>query len=38
MVVRLGLDDIGAQIELSDEINHISVWCEDVAVRTQTRI
>lgn len=33
IVVRLGLDASGNQIELSDAINHISVWCEDFMVR-----
>lgn len=32
VVVRLGKDSAGAQIELSEELNHISVWCEDFAV------
>ena len=34
VVVRLGLDDEGNQIEFSDALNHISLWCEDFSVRT----
>lgn len=30
VVVRLGKDSAGTQIELSEELNHISVWCQDV--------
>ena len=33
VVVRLGLDAEGNQIEFSDALNHISLWCEDFAVR-----
>lgn len=33
IVVRLGVDDTGAQIEFSEDIDHISVWCEDFMVR-----
>ena len=33
VVVRLGLDEDGNQIEFSDALNHISLWCEDFAVR-----
>ena len=33
VVVRLGLDAEGNQIQFSDEFNHISLWCEDFAVR-----
>lgn len=33
VVVRLGLDKSGKQVQFSDNLNHISVWCEDFAVR-----
>ena len=36
VVVRMGLDSNGNQIELSDDLNHISLWCEDFSVRTPT--
>ena len=32
VVVRLGLDEEGNQIEFSDALSHISLWCEDFAV------
>lgn len=38
VVVRLGLDDEGNQIEFSDALNHISLWCEDFAVRTSPAV
>jgi hypothetical protein len=34
VVVRLGKDDAGTQLEFSHVLNHISVWCEDFAVCT----
>lgn len=34
MVVRLGKNDAGAQIEFNDDLDHISVWCEDFTVCT----
>jgi hypothetical protein len=32
VVVRLGKDVSGEQIQFSEDLNHISVWCEDFAV------
>lgn len=32
VVVRLGLDAAGIQIQFSEDLNHISVWCEDFTV------
>ena len=32
IVVRLGQDATGEQILLSEQVNHISVWCEEFSV------
>jgi hypothetical protein len=31
-VVRMGVDESGKRILLSDEFNHISLWCEDFQI------
>lgn len=32
MVVRLGKEETGEQVLLSEDVNYVSVWCEDAVV------